>query len=634
MTRSPQTTPHTTQAVSFKKKEASFLHASWPWIKLFWASSQKRWAFGLSFFIITLLIGTALLEGAFSYWQRNLYDSLQRYDAPAFFNLLWLFSLLAASFIMIAIVSHMAQQKFKIKWRTVVTHALQKKWLYHNHHYLLQLMGSETDNPDQRISEDIPSMIGHLTSLTMGFLKSFFTLFVFLGILWALSSEIPLIIGPITIDFPGHLVVIALFYAILGTFISKRVTRPLTPLYVSTERAEGSFRYNLARIREHSESIAFYKGATRENKRSQNFFSDIPKLMHQIILKTIPVNFWLSFYGQTAILIPILLVAPYYFKTKFAIGVFVQVASSFGSIERAFSFFVNAYPELIALKASMMRIVNFDQRMSALFSEVSHLNLKPHKSEKLSLKEVSLYTPAGTLISNIPEKDLVQGSWTLLKGPSGIGKSTLLRSLAGIWPYAQGALFVPEAFFEAPQPSLTPALSQKIPLEVKSDLNFEDKLLEDPPINGKLKKAFFIPQKPYIPLGTLKDALSYPLSSEDFSEKELSEVLKCCGLAHLKPRLHEEALWPQILSGGEAQRLAFARLLLAKPSWAFLDEATSALDKESEHSLYRLLREKLPHLTVISVGHKEGLEKFHDTQWFLNKNAEKPSFPKPSASKV
>lgn len=556
-------------------KDRDFLKDTWTLLKLFWRSSQKKTAFGLLGIVIFLLASLTALEAIFTYWQRALYDALQQYDWGQFTWLLKLFVPLASLLIVLFIGKHFVEVLLKTKWRQFLTQQFVQKWLTDKRYYLLQFTMLKTDNPDQRLAEDLEHITSTGLSLFVSFVGAFFALFVFLNILWTLSGTYPVSLGGVSFNIPGHLVLAAFVYSVVGTYFTRRIMRPFPPLYVALERTEGSFRYALARVREYGESVAFYHGEEREDTKLKGLFAHIYSATIAIARKMIGVNLWLSFYGQLAIVLPFLLMAPRYFKEKLAIGILIQVASSFGNVQNAFSVIVNNYPTFIALKASIQRILAFDAAMEALSKARTHLQLITHKKKTVVLKNLTLQTPEGKVILKVEDQTLEEGTSVLIKGPSGVGKSTLLRALSGMWPFGEGAIIRPE------------------------------------------KRLFFIPQKPYLPLGTLREALAYPQDAASFNDKALCDVLDACGLAHLKERLSTHAFWTQILSGGEAQRLAFARLLLFKPDWAFLDEATSALDGKAEAQLYQLVQKRLPRLTMVSVGHKPTLDAFHQKSWHL-----------------
>ncbi len=565
----------------FQKGRRAFLSESFKLFKLFWCSKERTRAFLLLGVVTFLLAAFTALEGVTTYWQRGIYDALQNYNLKTFIWMLQLFVPLASTLIVLFICKHFFQVLLQVRWRQFLTQQFTQKWLTDKRYYLLQFTMQETDNPDQRLAEDLEHVTSSGLSLFVSFVGALLTLLVFFGILWNISGPFIFNLWGITVHIPGYLVFAAFFYALWGTLLTKRIMRPFSPLYIALERCEGSFRYALARVREHGESIAFYHGENSEKSALKNLFQNVATAALTIARKMIGVNLWLSFYGQLAIVLPFLLMAPRYFKEHLAIGILIQVASSFGSVQGAFSVIVNNYPALIALKASVLRILAFDAAMEKISRRHCLIKRTEVKKEKIGLQNLLLQTPSGQTILDIPRKTFDAGQSALIKGPSGAGKSTLLRALAGMWTFGSGSIEMPKA------------------------------------------RTFFIPQKPYIPLGTLRDALVYPQKSKNFKDAALYDVLDACGLPHLQGRLDDYGFWMQILSGGETQRLAFARLLLWKPAWVFLDEATSALDSKMEARMYKLVKERLPDATLLSVGHKPTLDAFHTQIWNLGTSAPK-----------
>ncbi|TGW14680.1 ABC transporter ATP-binding protein/permease [bacterium NHP-B] len=544
---------------------------------LYFRSHESRWALSLFAMLIASMVAYSAIHGAFSYWQRAIYDSFQAYDLPQFRFLMIVFVGIAAINIIIFMARAYIESLLKIFWRRFLSHHYISIWLSDVRYYLLQLMPGDTDNPDQRLSDDLLYITTNTLTLFTKIMQEVFTLIVFLGILWQISGPLSFSLWGYHIVIPGYLVFVAFFYAVLGTAITKHVMKPLLPLDVEKERREGDLRYALARIREHSESIAFLNGEAKEKKTTDGFVHNLYLTTRIIMRKMLYVNFWINGYMQVSIIVPMLLMAPRYFGEKLTIGILIQVLSVFRSVENAFTIIVQNYPDIIEWKASLTRLIAFERTMH---QPLPHKNIvyQSHEKPELVIHNLTLTTPAGKKIQHVGDKNLAPSASTLIKGPSGIGKSTLLRALQGMWLFGEGTIDYPAARF------------------------------------------FFLPQKPYLPLGKLKEVITYPQEARAFSSTLLVQVLEDVGLAHLKTRLEDEAFWPQVLSGGEQQRLGFARLLLANPSWIFLDEATSALDEPSEHALYQLIQTRFPKATCISVGHRPTLEAFHQDVWLFPHN--------------
>jgi putative ATP-binding cassette transporter len=549
-----------------------FYRLVWRFLGLYFRSSEARFAWALFIGLILAMMLFAGLEGVANYWNRDLYNALQQYDQPRLIYLLKLFALLASALIITFMGRAYIESFLEIYWRRFLSHHYISLWLSEKRFYLLQLIPGDTDNPDQRLSDDLYYITINTLTLFTKMMQSVFTLVVFLGILWQISGPLSFSVGGYTIYVPGYLVWVAFAYAVFGTLITGKTVRSLLPLDIERERREGDLRYALARIREHSESIAFLKGEEVERNISFGFVNNLVHTTRLIIRKMLGVNLWLSFYMQISIILPILFMAPRYFREKLAIGILMQAVGAFSSVEKAFTVIVQNYPAIIEWKASMMRLLTFELKMHQAqpHQDIVH---KQHDKTDIVIEGLRLKTPSGEDVVHVPDRTLATGESLLITGPSGTGKSTFLRALQGMWSFGTGKIMAPKASF------------------------------------------FFLPQKPYLPLGKLADVLTYPRASKTVTQSEMRQVLTDVGLKGLCSDLSTEAFWPHVLSGGEQQRLGFARLLLSNPDWVFLDEATSALDEASENHLYALLKKRLPKATIISVGHRATLKAFHQRVW-------------------
>lgn len=553
----------------------AFYKRVWRVVVLYFWSEDRTWAIGLFVGLFALMITFAVLEGVGSYWQRSLYDAFQNYDRQALYYLMKLFAGLASAMIITFVVRAYVELLLKIYWRRFLTRHYVQTWLSEKRFYLLQLIPGDTDNPDQRLADDLHYITDQTLALFTTLIQALLTLAVFLGILWQVSGALTLPLGTYTLTIPGYLVWIALGYAALGTWGTGRIMRPILPLDIELERREGDLRYALARIREHSESIALLKGEPHERGLLYGFVDNLVHTTRLLIYRMLGVNLWLSFYGQISIIIPVLAIAPRYFSQRLTIGFLQQVMIAFNRVESAFSVFVNTYPTIISWKASLTRLLTFDKRLRTLHPDqgITHTT---HSNKTIVIKNLILKTPEGKPILKVQNKTLNPGTSVLVQAPSGTGKSTLMRALATLWPFGEGTLTTP-----------------------------------------KDTRLFFLPQKPYLPLGTLKSALVYPHAHDCVTDETVHTVLNKVGLSGLQDALHKELFWPSVLSGGEQQRLGFARLLLARPDWAFLDEATSALHEKAEGALYAMVKEELPTLTLLSIGHRPSLVAFHKEVWQL-----------------
>ena len=442
-------------------------------------------------------------------------------------------------------------------------------WMGGQTYYKLQ---DATDNPDQRISEDIGQFVNLSLGLLIGFLKQLTTLAAFGVVLWELSGSIE-IAGLV---IPGYMFWFSLVYSGIGTFFAHKVGRKLIALNFDQQKFEADFRFSMMRVRENSESIAFYRGEEAEREGFDLKFSSVIKNYWQLMRKTKHLNFYLNGYNQLAVIVPYMMAYPRYFAKEIQLGGLMQISSAFGRVQDALSFFVNSYDTLASLAAVINRLAGFTEHMEDTQKIQSKITHSDAPELKISALNVSL--PTGRQLLNNLSLKIQNAKSLLVTGASGCGKSTLLRTLAGIWAYASGEISLPAN-----------------------------------------SRVMFLPQKPYLPLGTLRRALIYPLAENDAPpDDKLKRTLQIVYLPALTDKLDVAEDWSKILSLGEQQRLAFARVLLSAPDFILLDEATSALDEPREIEMYKLLREQLPKVTVVSVGHRSTLFNMHDTELNLD----------------
>ena len=487
------------------------------------------------------------------------------------------------AFVGLAVCRSYLQQWLQIRWRRWTTGRFLDQWLTEQAYYRLSVAaGTEeagTENPDQRISVDLRDFVNFSLALSVDFIANAVSLISFLGILWSISG--PLRILGMTI--PGYMVWVALLYAVAGTWLTHLVGRPLFGLNFLRQRVEADFRFALVRLRENVEGIALYSGEEQEKRGLVDRFGQIIGNWHAIMKRTLFLNTLIVGYNQIANRFP-LVGAPRYFASNIPLAGLTQIADAFGQVQGALSWFISNYADtsgasIATWRATTDRLTTFKHAIDAAQSagsEGATVNEVP--AGPLVLKGVTLAVPDGTkLIENL---DLAfrAGQSAVVVGRSGSGKSTLVRAIAGIWPFGGGRI-------ERPVGSL------------------------------------FLPQRPYIPLGTLRQVVAYPESAEARETVEVAVALRDVGLARLIPLLEQEENWVLKLSGGE-QRLAIARVLLAKPDWLFLDEATANLDPEAEASLYRLLCERLPGTTIISVAHRPAAAAHHERRITFERDVE------------
>ena len=545
----------------------------WTLFKGYWSSEEKWKARGLLAFVIALNFAMVYLLVQINEWYNTFYNALQNYEAESFWPLIGQFSAIAFTYIIIAVYAVYLRQMLQIKWRTWMTRNYLNAWMGGQIYYKLQ---DSTDNPDQRISEDIGQFVNLTLQLIIGFLRQLTTLAAFGVVLWELSGSFTLNIGGMEIVIAGYMFWFSFIYSGVGTFLAHKVGRKLIGLNFDQQKYEADFRFSMMRVRENSESIAFYRGEAAELEGFNLKFSNVIKNYWQLMKKTKHLNFYVNGYGQLAVIVPLIMAAPRYFSKEIQLGGLMQISSAFGRVQDALSFFVDSYDTLASLAAIISRLAGFTEHMDEAREIKSKVTTAAAPELKISALNVSL--PTGRELLKKLSLEVQNSKSLLVTGASGCGKSTLLRTLAGIWAYSSGEISLPKG-----------------------------------------SSVMFLPQKPYLPLGTLRRALIYPYAEKDSPpDEKLKRTLQLVDLPALADKLDAADDWSRILSLGEQQRLAFARVLLSAPDYIFLDEATSALDEPREIEMYKLLREQLPKVTIVSVGHRSTLFNLHDVELNLD----------------
>ena len=555
-----------------------FFRDVWYLTKSYWQSEEKKKAFFLLGCIIALTLGVVYMLVLLNQWNNSFYSALQNYDAKKIFDELIHFSWLAAIYIILAVYSYYLQQTLILNWRRWLTTRFIDIWLQNKTYYNLQMFGKDTDNPDQRISEDVRQFVEMTLSFGIGILKAFCTFASFVVILYNLSGSLSFTFMGKTWTINGYMLWASLLYSVIGTYITHLVGRKLVKINFIQQRYEADFRFSMIRLRESAESVAFYRGEAQEGSVFKQRFKMLLDNFWKLVNKQKQLVFLNSGYSQIAIIFPFVVAMNRYLTKEVTLGGLMQVASAFGRVQDSLSYFVDMYSSIAQWQAVVMRLTYFGRHMHEVSQKAERFHVERFAAaDVVEVSNMQINLPDGKPLLENLSFTLHPGHNVLIKGVSGSGKSTLLRAISGIWPFVDGKIFLPE----------------------------RDKLM-------------FIPQKPYLPLGTLRAALNYP-GNKPIDDTELIYLMDLCQIGYLKDKLDLEADWSHVLSVGEQQRLAFVRAHIQQPQWLFLDEATSALDEDTEATMYSLLQERLTQTTVVSVGHRSTLNKYHELVLRLNK---------------
>ena len=563
--------------------QLSFPKRVWRLTYPYWQSDEKWRAWGLLILILVLNLGGVYLLYRLNKWNQAFYDSLEQKNAKAFWEQIWVFCTIATFWVLVAVYKAYVAQVLQMRWRNWLNKNFLDRWLKNKTYYRMELARNETDNPDQRIAEDLNKYTADTIGLAVGLLNATVTLVTFVGVLWVLSGALKFTLAGSEITIPGYMVCGCIVYALAGSLITHWVGRPLIRLNFMQQRYEADFRFDLIRVRENSEQVALYQGEPSEHKHLLGRFDSVMDNFWRLIKANKRLGWFTFSFGQAAVIFPFFLAGSRYFSGAITLGVLMQISSAFGRVQDGLSWFVDNYTNLAAWRATADRLLQFQAAMDRAenHAQVVQIESSASADSTLHVDDVSLALPNGQVLLNAASLTINPGDKLLLSGTSGAGKSTLFRAIAGIWPFGRGRVRRPEG-----------------------------------------KRTLFLPQKPYLPIGSLRDTVSYPGKPGEFSDAAIVAALSACKLEGLTTRLDEQQHWGQQLSPGEQQRLAFARALLHKPDWLFMDEATSALDEATEQEMFRLLNEHLPESTFVSIAHRPNVAAFHTRRMVISPGAD------------
>jgi putative ATP-binding cassette transporter len=562
----------------------SFLGKLWALTAPYFISKEAPVALTLLAVTIAMVLAIVYVNVQLNTWYGDFQNLLQAKDlAPTsvdffgyhlftvnkFLFLIGKFTLIVFPAVILQVYSTYLRQMLQIRWRRWLTERFLDLWLEKRAYYRLQIFGGGTDNPEQRVEDDIEAFTNITLQLIIGFINKLVTLITFVSLLWVLSGPVTLPIFGTEITIPGYMVWIAVVYAIVGTYISYKIGRRLVRINFEQEQYRATFRFAMSRLKENAESVALYRGEADEHRSLMSMFTRVWTNWWELMRAQKQLNWFQYFYGQAGGIFPILVIAPRYFAGVIDFGTIFRISQAFGQVSDALTWFMDNFIALAGWKATVNRLIGFVEAMENAKTRTSDISVTVEQPD-LEAQDLGLALPDGRkLIEGLSAK-IEPGDRVLISGVSGSGKTTLFRALSGLWPFGKGRVSLPAA-----------------------------------------EKTLFLPQRPYLPIGTLRDVILYPAGTKQVDDGLVREALDAVNLGQLKDRLDDNANWSMSLSIGEQQRLAIARAILLKPDWLYLDEATAALDGDNEKRMYQLLAERLPNATVLSIAHRPEVAKYH-----------------------
>ena len=542
----------------------------------YWASPDAKWGALLLAGAVALELGTVYSTFLLSDVERRALDALELKQAGAFFGTLGVFLVSIVGFALVSALRIYLRQQLEIRWRRSVTDEYLERWVSAKAYCQAELHGGEVDNPDQRIAEDVRDFVASALGLSLSLLSAVATLLSFGGLLWGLSRHWPLALGARDFEIPGLMLWVAVGYALISTLATHWVGRPLVPLNFDRLRFEADFRYGLVRFRDNLEAVALSRGENLERLGLLVRFQHIMANWRRLIGAQRNLNFLTTAVGQANGIVPLLVAAPAYIGGHLTLGGIAQIRFAYGQVSSSLAWLVFAYQEIARWRANLERLASFAEMMDATDSELEHAGVRvvPSDDAVLRVEDLRLDSPEGGVLIDHASAAAGAGDRVAITGPSGSGKTILLRALAGIWPFGLGRIEVPPR-----------------------------------------AHTLFLPQRPYLPLGSLRAVISYPAQEGEHPDERIAAVMQLLSLEHLLARLDNTEPWEQQLSPYEQQLVALARVFLNEPRWVFLDKATSELDEAMEKRVYELLAERLPKSAVVSVVHRVALEAYLARHW-------------------
>ena len=542
-------------------------------LKGLWRSGYRFGVTLLAGGILLVLIGNMFGQIRLNDWNGAFFDAIAKRNLPALGHEMLIFAGIVAFLLSLVVGQTWMQQMLKVRLREWLTRHLLDEWLARGRAYRLGLAGELGVNPDQRIEEDTRKLTDLSAGLAVGLVQATILLVSFIGILWSLSSNLVFVVAGYHFSIPGYMVWCAIAYAAIGSVMTWRIGLPLIGLNAQLYSREAELRFALVRVSESAESIALYQGEVDERRQLEGNVDHVIRTMAKLTGAASRLTWITSGYGWLAIIVPTLVASPGYFSGTLTLGGLMVVVGAFNQVQASLRWFVDQFPSVADWRATLHRVSAFKAAMDRLDRSnetVEHIKIARHPHGKLAFDGVSVLFADGRVVIAETTVEIALGERVLIVGESGAGKSTLFRALAGLWPWGTGTILLPEP-----------------------------------------DSMMFMPQRPYLPLGSLRAALAYPDAPTSFTTAAIEDAIKRVGLAEFLPMLDVPARLDKSLSLGQQQLIGFARLLLHRPAWVFLDEATSALDELSQKRVMAIFDHELAGGTVVSIGHRPGLEAFH-----------------------